>query len=321
MGYNIEECSGGLATPLRGQSTFFRKAIIMRKYTPDTLTLSLFDGKVCSRCSIYKPFSDYYFTPRDGYIAKCKVCQNNITRATHRIKYAEIKANAPKKTTWRDGFKTCTICKENLSIDKFYMMNTSYGLVPRESCKVCFLAKSSSIACAKRQAQLALNPPRVILDGHKICGHCKQELPRIDFPKESRSPDKHKTICRECINYRCRTKYYSTAKASAYRSRHKDKIRMWKANRYYRLRAGGVGVKLNQWKAILEFYNHVCLCCGRTGRITIDHIMPISLGGKHDVTNVQPLCWSCNSRKNAKFIDYRKGNIYTEAITQIVITI
>jgi 5-methylcytosine-specific restriction endonuclease McrA len=40
-----------------------------------------------------------------------------------------------------------------------------------------------------------------------------------------------------------------------------------------------------------------CEECGSTARLTLDHIVPMSKGGKHERSNVQLLCRSCNARK------------------------
>lgn len=64
-----------------------------------------------------------------------------------------------------------------------------------------------------------------------------------------------------------------------------------------------------QWEQVIEKYNHTCLCCGKREpeiKITLDHIIPLSRGGSHTKENVQPLCKSCNSRKNTKTIDFRE---------------
>ncbi len=67
----------------------------------------------------------------------------------------------------------------------------------------------------------------------------------------------------------------------------------------------------DEWNAVLEFYGHRCLCCGRDDvKLTIDHVLPIFLGGAHTVENVQPLCGPCNSSKGHKHIDYRKERFH-----------
>ena len=59
-----------------------------------------------------------------------------------------------------------------------------------------------------------------------------------------------------------------------------------------------------EWASVLENTNGFCACCGSDERIEIDHIMPISKGGKNTIDNVQPLCRSCNARKGAKHVNY-----------------
>lgn len=69
--------------------------------------------------------------------------------------------------------------------------------------------------------------------------------------------------------------------------------------------AKGRGVTAEQWIEIMNKYGNKCLCCGYTGQLAIDHIIPLINGGEHDVNNIQPLCRSCNSKKGTKTIDYR----------------
>lgn len=50
-------------------------------------------------------------------------------------------------------------------------------------------------------------------------------------------------------------------------------------------------------KEILKRDRHQCQYCGSKKNLTIDHVIPRSLGGKHCWENVVIACVSCNSRK------------------------
>ena len=49
---------------------------------------------------------------------------------------------------------------------------------------------------------------------------------------------------------------------------------------------------------IIEKYGWECVKCGTKENISIDHITPVAKGGKDEYENMQPLCKSCNSKKN-----------------------
>jgi len=55
-----------------------------------------------------------------------------------------------------------------------------------------------------------------------------------------------------------------------------------------------------QWVEIQEAQGHRCYYCHKKckGRLTQDHIFPISKGGDHTLHNVIGACKSCNSKKN-----------------------
>lgn len=54
-----------------------------------------------------------------------------------------------------------------------------------------------------------------------------------------------------------------------------------------------------QWVEIQELQGHRCYYCKKRckGKLTQDHILPLSQGGSHTLQNVIAVCRSCNSRK------------------------
>lgn len=60
-----------------------------------------------------------------------------------------------------------------------------------------------------------------------------------------------------------------------------------------------------EWEALCTSYGRQCLACGATEPLTADHVVPRSKGGSLDISNIQPLCRSCNSAKGDREIDYR----------------
>jgi superfamily II DNA or RNA helicase len=60
--------------------------------------------------------------------------------------------------------------------------------------------------------------------------------------------------------------------------------------------------------------NYTCLCCGKARRkgvtLNADHILPISMGGGNEMSNLQTLCKYCNGLKGVNDIDYRVHSSY-----------
>lgn len=111
-------------------------------------------------------------------------------------------------------------------------------------------------------------------------------------------------------------KYNAEKEHLYYLANREDKIafaRAWeKANpekhklnlkaRRHSMRVAGKFPKTEWIKKLIELH-YKCQICGKTEpdvKITIDHIIPLSKGGTNDINNLQPLCLSCNSRKQNK---------------------
>jgi 5-methylcytosine-specific restriction endonuclease McrA len=103
----------------------------------------------------------------------------------------------------------------------------------------------------------------------------------------------------------CDKKYTKTPHGKSVRSsaaatyRKTDKGKTVQKNHKYQLRNPKAGkIDREAWNEKLKSCGGKCMDCGTTEDITIDHIIPLSTGGSNHITNLQPLCRACNSRKN-----------------------
>ena len=90
---------------------------------------------------------------------------------------------------------------------------------------------------------------------------------------------------------------------------HGRKANVEKQQRYRARKLGATGSHTRDefLKLVLRFDNF-CPACGfkfATSDLTEDHVVPLSCGGSDCITNIQPLCAPCNSRKRNKTMDYR----------------
>ena len=57
-----------------------------------------------------------------------------------------------------------------------------------------------------------------------------------------------------------------------------------------------------RWRALrtatFARYGHVCYRCGGYAN-TVDHVLPVALGGTHEPSNLRPACGPCNSSTGA----------------------
>lgn len=94
----------------------------------------------------------------------------------------------------------------------------------------------------------------------------------------------------------------------AYRARHPESYRVTHQRYQARKWAAEGSCTRAEWEAILERYapNGCCPACGQQVALTMDHVIPLSLGGTNDISNLQPLCNRCNAVKGQKIVDFRR---------------
>lgn len=67
-----------------------------------------------------------------------------------------------------------------------------------------------------------------------------------------------------------------------------------------RVRANGGTVSAREIADILRRQNNLCASCGASGKLHLDHIMPLKLGGRHEARNLDFKCVPCNLSKASK---------------------
>jgi 5-methylcytosine-specific restriction endonuclease McrA len=164
--------------------------------------------------------------------------------------------------------------------------------------------KTYSIACAVCSVVFTSDRPKKYC-GRK-CGH------RADYLKNGRVYTE-----RMYEKYRLNPEPELARQKRRYR-RNPEKYRLLKLRIEQRRRAKLLGVFVEDitpedFRAICNRQNDCCWWCGRSARLTMDHVVPVSRGGKHEKNNIIGACQSCNSAKRDKLWDLSSGALYRRA--------
>lgn len=155
-----------------------------------------------------------------------------------------------------------------------------------EKCKKCGQVMGKNHSCPTENPAIHLGS--YARKGHKITKEMKLKM------SKAKKGDKHPNWKGGlCMNMKV---YYRN-----WRLGHLIKVRFWDLrNKQKRRGAEGTYTK-EEWENKKKKYNYSCVCCKRKKpeiKLTVDHIIPIKLGGTNYIDNIQPLCQSCNSHKN-----------------------
>ena len=172
--------------------------------------------------------------------------------------------------------KKCTKCGEILHISRYHKdKNCKYKV--RNICK----------ECQKKIGKSYYNKNK-----KEILDKCK--VYREEHKEEKRKQNK---VYRE--NHK---EYYKEYNKTYYKN-NKDKI-MERHDKWEKENQGN-GITQEQWYEMMEFFNWTCAYSGeylggdnKDRKRTIDHIVPISKNGEHEVWNCVPMIKSYNSKKH-----------------------
>lgn len=207
--------------------------------------------------------------------------------------------------------KICTKCGEEKDHSAFWKHKTTAdGLRP--DCKDCVNARRRE----RRRRNQERDEPKVKRT-EKYCSDCSTTKPISEFYRDEASPDKHNYICKSCQakrqkDWRERNREQIRERKREYYEENKEWIKeyvkewrrengkgteYWQKRRAWKLNAPKSDLTDEQWEEVLDAYDHSCAYCSSTEDITQDHLIPLSRGGSHTITNVIPACRSCNARK------------------------
>jgi hypothetical protein len=236
------------------------------------------ESKRCTKCKTIKPYSEFYkdSRSRDGLRQKCKNC--------HLLQISEYRKNNPEiiKCQNQRWYKT--------HVEQVRLSSKSWRSRNKERVKnVCaeWYKNHQEKTAEERKKKSDLRKKETEL--RKI----DRENRKVEIADINKSKRREKYLRDiELIKFRNRR----------WRKNNPEASRVLCRNRYAKVkRIPGNGWDSEDEKLLIEEYGHRCAYCGKiTPKITIDHVIPLTRGGLHEIENAVPACQSCNSSKNNK---------------------
>lgn len=264
--------------------------------------------RACSKCKMLRDWSR--FQHRKGLPSgQCRECQVIDNRERRVRQGACIRI---LRTTNCDSLRYCSKCNDLRHISQF--QHSKGG--PTGWCQPCRTAREKDRRAANGMKVKVFS---IVTDTEKLCMQCKEMKAHLEFAPGRRGSGGIAAYCRECA----RVKYYDrenqTATTLAWRKNnraaHLARHRVNQFNRKRLIKAADDGTVTAEFMTSL----YECECCAYCEASTpfddrtADHMIPLSRGGKHSVSNLTMACFTCNSSKRdmtpEEFRDYiREGN-------------
>ena len=181
----------------------------------------------------------------------------------------------------KDGYKWCSECNSIKLLSEFHRNGTKI----RSKCRKCEIARTSTLQKENKEHVNQLNKQR-----QQVRYATDKDFKLARDTSSSRWRSNNREAYNEAINSYKRERY---ATDEAFRVT----CLCYSHNR----RASLKGTLTDQdWQDAKVFFNNTCAYCGVDSKLTMDHIIPISKGGKTTPDNIIPACSSCNSSKQAE---------------------
>ena len=210
----------------------------------------------------------------------------------------------PLKAPFTVTMRTCTTCPETDVTAFTKERRTHDGL--SSQCRACRNVGKAKYRAARRQ--------ELCQKQYDYASTHRENIRQRDISYQTSNRKKiqarkraYNQANREKIRMRYNAWYWANrtrcaTRMKAYAQAHPDILRAISRRR----RARKNGAPINdftraQWEAMKAHYGFRCVYCGKKPkRLEQDHLTPLSKRGSHTVTNIVPVCRSCNSIKGTR---------------------
>lgn len=170
--------------------------------------------------------------------------------------------------------KACTACKVEFPATTEFFHRSKYADGLTAKCKSC--------RSLQRKKHYQANKDRILKQCHEYYTNNKAAHLKLTAAWRAKNKERAAFLSKE------------------WGRKHPERKSIYKAARRAReAQSGGFLIKSKEMKRL---YASSCAACGSMKSIEADHIIPIALGGRTSIGNLQPLCKSCNCSKGSKLM-------------------
>jgi 5-methylcytosine-specific restriction endonuclease McrA len=204
------------------------------------------------------------------------------------------------------SYKRCKWCGLTKELSEFY--DGRWG----KKCKVCVSARVRENRRERLEQYAQLEKARANLP-HRIEARRKYQVEHkeeiSEYKKRLAAENKESVSASKRKHYEL-NRDEIIARSKMWAEDNPEKVRQAKTNNHRKRRAARHASRGNftveEFKELCESYGNKCLACGDTEAVLeADHVVPLAKGGSDNISNIQPLCGSCNRKKFVNIIDYR----------------
>jgi 5-methylcytosine-specific restriction endonuclease McrA len=231
-------------------------------------------SKACTKCKLVKPLSEYskHKAFKSGIRSSCKACEKKDAQRYAATEHGKTQIAARRKA-WRAK-----------SADKIAVHNRNYRLKNPEKLKQKgknYWEKNRPMLLAKQKKYREANADKVALSTSKWQKENKDRVNAKSKKWRNTHPEQAAQIGK---NFREKNPENGKLTSMRYRAR--------------KYQNGIFLVRETEIKSLLE---KPCFYCGAKSE-HLDHVTPISRGGRHSIGNLIQSCAGCNLSKSKKTI-------------------